>query len=256
MTNDAVKHAAITHANEVMVGNHLPKGSIYSAVETAFIAGADWQRDQFMKDARDASVRLVPRLGPGVVVGVDYSSGPDHTSRHVVMSKEAWDTVQADLRTRSDAVDNWRQQVGKLESRVATISGDNRKLEEDRDDWHHAYDKLVSDIVHGRSFTAETDASGTVIGLARPPVTEFTWGVGRTVNIEEGNADYVSIKPDDAPVMHFRKPELTADEASAFAATVEKEYATGGFTAQGETERRQPSVLERLLRIEEVLFSE
>lgn len=213
-------------------------GPRQKAYRDGFIAGAEWQAQQYtilsvthggklVRVSRDDLVslledrdRLNTLLQPGAAIPVRCV--PRMVGVSVVMTKETWDghcrhvdelgaeleKAQALSRTHKANCNHYKEQVGKLESQVerlrtekANMQGAADKLMAERDDWHHAYDKLVSDVVHGREFAKAMDETDV---LKQACDTE----------------------------------------------------ATGGFTATGEAEKRQPSVLERLWRIEDVLFSE
>jgi len=186
MTTDALRLAAKAYSE----GHHFYPGqtieAFYDATARAFIAGAEWMREQPLCTA---PVRLVPRIGPGAVryLGLDLASpGSDCTTVSVGMTKDTWDAhckQMEDLREAlSDCQKNredWRQQVGKLESQIATLKHTHQttmgatindkdakisrlqerndglacdvdKARAERDDWHQAHDKLVSDLLHGR----------------------------------------------------------------------------------------------------------
>lgn len=58
--------------------------------------------------------------------------------------------------TAESEADHWRRRAVELD-----LQREHLKLE--RDDWHHAYDKLVSDVVHGRSpLLKEHSAAATI----------------------------------------------------------------------------------------------
>lgn len=98
-------------------------------------------------------------------------------SRHNVV-RDRFDHVTSMIRDVGEKVEAVLDQVmpqevngeacDTAESEVIHWMRRAKELEAERDDWHHAYDKLVSDVVHGRKPAVEskpvTDESGASVG--------------------------------------------------------------------------------------------
>lgn len=130
MTNDPKSSVGV--ACEEWVERHARKtaGIDWSGndVRLAFIAGADWQREQLLSTP---SVRLVPRIGPGVVIGVDHA-GPhsDYTAVSVWMTRDEYDKREVRLERFSRAAAHGREQIAKLESQNASQAATIRSLQD------------------------------------------------------------------------------------------------------------------------------
>lgn len=63
--------------------------------------------------------------------------------------------------------------------KVGTLEADNAKLEKERDDWHGAYDQMVSDLVHGRDHFIKWPVNGVGIPRLVPRMPSVS-GVSQT----------------------------------------------------------------------------
>lgn len=118
-----------------------------------------------------------------------------------------------------------------LAEKVDRVNVDNARLEKERDDWHHAYDRLVSDIVHGRPFTFDrVDPSGC---RTFPDAATFAEAVA-SATVTHCGVDPAAPGSDRTVIAVCKAYERAMDDMGSLGTGVMVSEATGGFTATGE----------------------
>lgn len=153
MTKEALKSAAAEHVRGLHFSTGMQVAIAYDAALGAFIAGAAWQAER-----------------PAKFCCNEFDA--------MRQDRDDFKSQVSDLQAKLDAMtgerDGWKnsatdfaEQLFQAGARIAALEKDASELAairtaavKDRDDWHHAYDRLVSDVVHGRDLKSLVDPSG------------------------------------------------------------------------------------------------
>lgn len=218
-----------------------------------FKAGADWQREQLLQPG---PVRLVPRMPEAPPPACQNNR--EHWRQQVGKLESGARSLQDRIRARDEKIaaqndvisshverraDLLREnavlqgEIDNLNKRIETQAESIRYLHSERDDWHCAYDKLVSDLVHGRKrvFNVKVSAEDEAeINKAADDMSSF--GTGCVHVDQDGKAAHVDLSKMFVRKVERDVREFVPEDASGLKAMWDDipVEVTGGFTATGE----------------------